>query len=171
MAPEPRSGDLMSTEDEALERLQGITTEFSDFCAKQGRVTEADTRAKVVDAILKDVCGWPEADLNREEHVERGFLDYVLTLPTRRALVVEAKREGLPFALPMGPPKSLKLTGALMTDANVRDAVTQVRGYCDDAGIRYAIATNGYAWIVFRAIRDDMPWREGHARVFPALRS
>jgi len=42
----------------------------------------------------------------------------------------------------------------------------QVRGYCDDAGIRYAIATNGFAWIVFRAIREDMPWKEGHAVVF-----
>src|SRR6266508_3570015 len=59
--------------------------------------------------------------------------------------------------------------GHLVTDDSIREAVTQVRGYCDDAGIRHAIATNGYAWIVFRAIRDDMPWREGRARVFPTL--
>ncbi len=45
----------------------------------------------------------------------------------------------------------------------------QVRGYCDDAGIRYAIATNGYAWLVFRAIREDVAWRDGSARIFPTL--
>ena len=31
------------------------------------------------------------------------------------------------------------------------------------------MATNGYAWIIFRAIREDIPWREGTARVFPSL--
>lgn len=159
----------MTDVDAGLEQLRLIAAEFAAFCAKHGQVTEADTRAKVVDAILTRVCGWPEASINREEHVERGYLDYVLTLPARRAVVVEAKREGLPFNLPIGPPRSLKLSGALTTDNNVREALLQVRGYCDDAGIRYAIATNGYAWIVFRAIRDDMPWREGTARVFPSL--
>ena len=36
-------------------------------------------------------------------------------------------------------------------------------------GIRPAIVTNGYAWIVFRAIREDMPWRNGLARVFSSI--
>lgn len=36
-------------------------------------------------------------------------------------------------------------------------------------GIRPAIVTNGYAWTVFRAIREDMPWRDGLARVFPSI--
>ncbi len=136
---------------------------------QHGNVSEADTRAKLIDAILKDVCGWPETAISREDHVDRGYTDYILSAPARRAVVVEAKREGLPFTMPVGPAKSLKLSGALVTDDSIREAVTQVRGYCDDAGIRHAIATNGYAWIVFRAIRDDMPWREGRARVFPTL--
>ena len=42
--------------------------------------------------------------------------------------------------------------------------------YCDDQSIRYAIATNGHAWIVFRAVRDDnIAWKKGQARVFPSL--
>lgn len=57
----------------------------------------------------------------------------------------------------------------LVTDPNVKEAVYQVRQYCDDQGIKFAIATNGSAWILFRAIRDDMPWREGRARIFPSL--
>jgi len=82
---------------------------------------------------------------------------------------VEAKREGKPFTLPVTASKYLKLSGPLMTNSEVRAATNQVRGYCDDCGVRYAVATNGYAWIVFRAIREDIPWRDGSARVFPSL--
>ncbi len=159
----------MVTSDEALAALADIEEEFAAFCAVQGRVTEADTRAKLIDRILTDVCGWPEAAITREQHIERGYVDYILSLPTRRTIVVEAKREGLPFTIPVGFQRTLKLSGALASDAEVREAISQVRDYCDDAGVRHAIATNGYAWIVFRAIRDDMPWREGKARVFASL--
>ncbi|GAC1526591.1 MAG: hypothetical protein NVS3B1_16150 [Marmoricola sp.] len=159
----------MSEIDLRLERLRELTADFAAFCAVHGNVSEADTRAKVIDGVLKDVCGWPEAAISREVHVDRGFVDYELDMPTRKAVVVEAKKEGIPFTLPVGPVRTLKLSGVLTTDVNVREAIQQVRGYCDDAGVRHAIATNGYAWIIFRAIRDDMPWREGTARVFPSL--
>lgn len=160
----------MADLDEKLDALRQITAEFADFCALRGAVTEADTRAKVIDRLLREVCGWPESALSREDHVDRGYIDYVLTLQGRRFLSVEAKREGIPFSLPStDTQRSYKLNGVLTTDAAINGAITQVRGYCDDAGIRYAIATNGYTWIVFRAIREDMPWREGRARVFPSL--
>src|SRR6266511_617207 len=103
----------MTTVDEALETLKALAIEFADFCAQHGNVSEADTRAKLIDAILKDVCGWPETAISREDHVDRGYTDYILSAPARRAVVVEAKREGLPFTMPVGPAKSLKLSGAL----------------------------------------------------------
>jgi hypothetical protein len=82
--------------------------------------------------------------------------------------VVEAKREGIAFTFPESSHKHLKLSGTILTDKNIAQAITQVREYCDDGAIRYAIATNGYAWVIFRAIRDDVPWRNGFARVFPS---
>lgn len=160
----------MTSADEALARLNEITLQFADFCREHGRVSEADTRAKVIDTVLRDVCGWPEAAISREDRVGAGYLDYILALPTRGAvMVVEAKREGVTFTLPTGANRTLKLSGSILTEPAVRDAIRQVRGYCDDSGIRYAIATNGYVWIVFRAIRDDIPWREGSARIFNGL--
>src|SRR5712671_1835180 len=160
----------MAHPDAALEALREIIAAFTAFCDAHGAVSEADTRVKVIDRILKEVCLWPEADITREEHVERGYIDYCLQLNNKTLVAVEAKREGLPFTLPLdGTRHSYSLDGTLFTDKNVREAIKQVHGYCDDAGIRYAIATNGYAWIVFRAIRDDMPWRKGRAIVFPSL--
>jgi hypothetical protein len=158
--------------DNGLAALRSIMTEFKEFCAAHGNVTEADTRAKVIDRILRDVLGWPEASITREQHADRGYMDYVLTIQGRRYAVVEAKREGRTFVLPKGSEnKSLKLSGTLITDKEIKEAIHQVRGYCDDEGIRYGLASNGYTWIVFRAIREDMPWRDGSARVFGSLES
>ncbi len=157
--------------DEALEILKKAKSDFENFCALHGEVTEADTRANLIDKVLTQVCGWPEALIARENHVERGYMDFNLRVQNRPYVTVEAKREGLPFVFPIEQHehRSLKISGAILTQKPIREAVGQVRGYCDDAGIRYAIATNGYAWVVFRAIREDKPWREGHARVFPSL--
>jgi hypothetical protein len=160
----------MKTVDEYLDTLRVIRAEFGNFCSAHGDASESDTRSKIIDRILKEVCGWPEADICREEHVERGYIDYTLTVRGRAYIAVEAKRDGVAFTLPKGnKQKTLKISGTLSTDRAVGDAIQQVRGYCDDAGIRYAIATNGDTWIIFRAIREDMSWREGRARIFPSL--
>ena len=65
--------------------------------------SESDTRAKIIDTILRDVLGWPETDdrVRREEHVHHGYLDYYLR-STTVGLVLEAKRSGHPFTLPSG---------------------------------------------------------------------
>lgn len=160
----------MSSADDSLDALRHIQQDFLDFCAAHGAISESDTRAKIIDRILREVCGWPENDLTREEHVARGYMDYCLSLRGRGFICVEAKKAGIPFTFPLDKThKSHKLSGAILTKPDIKEAITQVRGYCDDAGIRYAIATNGYAWIVFRAIREDIPWREGTARIFPTL--
>ncbi len=114
------------------------------------------------------VLGWPESKIKRETHVpDTGFLDYSLEVRGRRYVTVEAKREGKTFTLPShGKRRHLRICGSLLTEPNIKAAVEQVRAYCAEEGIRYAIATNGYSWIIFRAIREDMRWREGQAVVF-----
>ena len=46
--------------DDAHLTLKDIIEEFASFCKAFGEVSEADTRAKVIDSILVDVLGWPE---------------------------------------------------------------------------------------------------------------
>jgi hypothetical protein len=156
--------------DLALKRLSDIADEFSSFISDKDRASETDTRVKLIDRVLKEVCAWPEAELSREDHVHSGYTDYQLKVRRLPYVVVEAKREGVSFVLPSGmASRSPTLDGALVTDRQVKEAVQQVRQYCDDIGIKFAIATNGYSWIVFRAIRDDMPWKKGKARIFPSI--
>jgi hypothetical protein len=156
--------------DEALSQLNSIVDEFSSFLDTAGKVSESDTRVKLIDRILREVCHWPESELSREDHVESGYSDYQLKVRRHPYVVVEAKREGIAFTIPdRSTHRSPKLNGALVTDPHVKHAIEQVRQYCDNAGVKFAIATNGHAWIVFRAIRDDMPWKQGRARIFPSL--
>jgi hypothetical protein len=64
------------TPDQALEALKRIRAEFDAFIVSDGAATEADTRAKLVDRVLKEVCGWAESAISREPHVESGYIDY-----------------------------------------------------------------------------------------------
>ena len=116
------------TADEALERLREIRAESSAFCEANGAVTEADTRAKLIDKVLVEVCGWPESDLSREQHVQRGYMDYCLKVLERPFITVEAKREGVPFVFPTGSAnKWLRLSGTILTRADVRDAIAAAK--------------------------------------------
>ena len=161
----------MNDPDDALQVLKEVTAEFADFCKCAGDVSEADTRVKVIDRILTQVLGWPEGQIRRETHVpETGYMDYSMEVRGRRYVTVEAKREGKTFVFAgQGKRRHLRISGSLLTQPDVKVAVEQVHGYCTEQGIRYAVATNGYSWVVFRAIREDMPWRDGQAVVYASL--
>ena len=157
--------------DTALSAYEQICKDFGRFCAGRGRVSEADTRAKFVDRVLKEVLGWSEDAMRREEPTSAGYLDYSLATNGKRVLLVEAKAEGEAFEFPkrLENRRRQKINGALRTVADVKAALEQVQRYCSDMGVRYAVVTNGYAWLVFRAVRDDMPWRDGTVLVFPSV--
>ena len=154
--------------DSAFDTLSKVYEDFGEFCQKRGQISEADTRAKVIDRILKEALGWPENAISREEHVNRGYIDYRIKSEGREHLIIEAKREGIPFDVPtsLQNRQRYKISGSIRTNDSIRDAVEQAQGYCVEIGTRYAVVTNGYAWLVFRAIIEGKPWREGDIIVF-----
>ena len=154
----------MTSPDKAFEEFVLISKQF----ASSTQLSESDTRAKLIDRILKAVLGWPEEFLKREEHIPaEGYMDYTLKIRERRHINVEAKKEGVSFTVPgQGKHRYLKLSGPLLSDKNISETIIQARRYCSEEGIRYAVVTNGHAWILFRAVREDIPWREGQAVIF-----
>jgi hypothetical protein len=79
----------VASPDLALDALRKIAQDFATFLAGKGSVSEADTRANLIDKVLIQVLGWPESAVTREEHVDRGRIDYSLYLQTRRYVAVE----------------------------------------------------------------------------------
>jgi hypothetical protein len=156
--------------DDGFVKLAEIYTSFGKFCQQRGQVTEADTRAKIIDRILKEVLDWPEDAFSRELPVHHGYLDYLLKFGSRNLIVVEAKREGIPFDVPVNLTnrRKYKISGSIKTNSLIKEAIEQAQRYCVDLPVRYAAVTNGYAWLIFRAMREDISWIEGHLIVFPS---
>jgi hypothetical protein len=56
-------------------------------------LSEADTRHRIIDAILHDVLSWPRAAVVCEPYIDPGYADYVLTgAAESQLLFIEAKR-------------------------------------------------------------------------------
>lgn len=126
------------------------------------------THDQILDRILHEVLLWPRETVKCEERTDVGFMDYVLYGAHRPLVVVEAKKAGNSWHIPH--PKLQKqtyqLSGVIQKEKDIDEAIIQVQSYCNAHGVRYAVASNGYSFIIFRAISETNPWREGIAYVF-----
>lgn len=151
------------TPDEALKNFQLISrTNLDD-------PNEADTRAKIIDPILTKSLNWqPHEDIFREEYANPGFVDYVLKIGDRNVLIIEAKREGFSFKLPItfGNVRDYTLGGILSKEKNISETINQARRYCSDKGVRFGAITNGDQFIIFEAQKYGKDWSEANCKVF-----
>jgi KaiC/GvpD/RAD55 family RecA-like ATPase len=150
--------------DEALKKFETLmklaNTDFS----------EADTRAKILDPLFKDVLGWSEDDIVREPNAKPGYLDYLFKTDKIHWFVLEAKKTGTSFAIPTSfSGRSYKINGVLWDNKPIRSAIEQTQDYCVKRGARYGIVSNGTQFILFEAFRSNDDWRNGHCIVFHSL--
>ncbi len=83
---------------------------------KPSPLYEADSRAKLIDPIFKDCLVWDE-NIAREEHVNKGFIDYRFQLGNTTIVVLDAKETGDHFIIPEALNKRrYKINGAISTD-------------------------------------------------------
>lgn len=137
---------------------------------KDRNYNEADTRHKIIDAILHKVLTWPVKLTFHESYIDEGYADYRLKKSTGEdLLLIEAKKEGVYFNLPNnfnGHKKKRHVAiKTLLTDSNIKKAVEQVRGYCMEEGCLYAGITNGHEWIFFKTFEPGKNWRDLKALV------
>jgi len=105
---------------------------FPAFCERFGKVSEVDTRAKVIDRVLREVFLWPASTIRREENSAAGYLDYSLRVHDNDSLSSsQARRHSI--YVPDGEltaKKTWALTGALVTNTEFKDAIERGRSYC-----------------------------------------
>ncbi|WP_155741554.1 hypothetical protein [Burkholderia vietnamiensis] len=133
-------------------------------------MNEAETRHKIIDFILHNFLSWPQNRVAVEEYIAPGFADYVLKKTNGDDLIfIEAKKAGVFFELPI--PHSADETSCfisiakLLSDANIKAAMQQVRTYCFDSGCEYACITNGLEWIFFKTFEKGKRWESLQAFV------
>lgn len=136
---------------------------------------EATTRLAIINDFIS-CLGWDMTEdctaedlLVKDKH-SKDYADYVMKCP-QRSLVIEAKREGTTFELPLGNTKREYKLKTLCTDVeNLDEAIAQVTTYAQERGIPLAAVTNGHQIVAFIAIRiDGIAPKDGKAVVFETL--
>lgn len=131
---------------------------------------EATTRLHLIDLILFDCLGWKREDCKSEESHGNEYTDYSLFSPYR-SLIVEAKKEGIYFEVPVGYSKlEYKIKSLTRDNLQIENAIKQVMDYCQSRGTALGAVCNGHQLIGFIASRHDgIPPLEGKAIVFSSL--
>lgn len=131
---------------------------------------EATTRLQLIDRLLFECLGWQRDHVHSEESHEGQYADYTLQFP-RKLLIVEAKREGTYFELPVGHTRlDYSIPALFRTTPALKAAMEQVAEYCQNRGVPYSAVTNGHQLVLFLGNRNDgTPPFEGTAIVFSSL--
>lgn len=168
-----------------LERIQIVSSDYEDgkqaldqlitwYDEQPGDAdrNEATTRLHLIDTLLVDVLGWPKEEIEAEEAYGGEYADYSLGRPATR-IIVEAKREGAYFNLPVGITALVNRLSSLIEGKNgtaTKDAIEQAAGYCARRGVQLAVITNGTQLVAYLGVRTDgTPPLKGSGFVFTSL--
>ena len=156
-----------SAADRAYDQLNKLLASRTILRRDDPKLSEADTRAKLIDPVFVEVLNWSEAEIQRESKSATGYSDYVFGLDAAY-LLVEAKRTKPRFQLDApSKPRKLKLDGPhLLEQKKLRPALEQVQGYASDRGAHVAVLTNGSQYILFRPYLPGRSWTTGTAIAF-----
>jgi hypothetical protein len=133
---------------------------------------EATTRLQLIDRLFFECLGWDTGDCKSEENIRPTITDYTFfSAGGLRVLILEAKREGIYFELPVGQQRSKVRIRYFMEHAkDVAEAINQAAEYCQKRGTQFGAVSNGHQVIAFVASRNDgRPPLEGTALVFDSL--
>jgi len=151
-------------------QLEKLITWSTDHEPKTSR-NEATTRLHLIDRLLFECLGWEREDCVAEETHEGTYTDYSLGQPMR-LLVVEAKREGIYFQLPVGfAGRTCSLKTLCQQSLELDAAIRQAIQYCQERGIAAGAICNGHQLIAFIGSRTDGTCpNAGRALVFVSLK-
>lgn len=129
-------------------------------------LNEAEVRFKIIDEILEKYLKWPKSKASVELFIDGNRADYVLYGGGNKpVLVIESKKSDVYFDLP----SNINLKNnfqkialeKLISDENIKDAIFQVKEYCEDILCGYAAICNGLTWIIFKVgSSNQKPWKK-----------
>lgn len=154
-----------------IDLIKKIKTDYTDLTL----LNEAETRFKIIDEIIEKYLKWPKSNTSVEFFVEGNRADYILKNKANKPiLIIESKKQGVYFDLPT----TVNLTknfqkisiDKLISDDKIKDAINQVKEYCEDLLCQYGAITNGIVWIIFKITpTNQKPWKKLPAFVIKNL--
>ncbi|NEW78079.1 MAG: hypothetical protein GZ086_01355 [Gelidibacter sp.] len=148
--------------DESLEMFYKFKSEFEEL--KNSKISETDTRSKILDKIFIEILGWKEVNISREDYLTNtGFYDYLISTGLF-SFVIEAKKTFVQLKLPSGNRIKLK---TLLTDTSNEEVISQIRSYLIEKGLPIGVISNGHQFIISQFINfNGEEWRNNQAIIF-----
>jgi len=160
---------MVSRYDEGFARVQRLAARLAEGDHLQ--INEAATRLRFIDELLFECLDWDKAAQAEPElrDIDGGYLDYALKPDGSTLLVVEAKRAGIYFELPVEQVHSRErsISALRSISPSLAAAMDQVAQYAFNQGAPLAVVTNGWQLVAF-SVRAPMGkrWIDGRAFVF-----
>lgn len=149
--------------DEAKNNFKSYKEKISNYT--EIKLSESDTRSKILDEMFITVLGWDESEIRREGYTQAGYYDYLFACPSFK-FIVEAKKSLEEFKLPKRN-KTVTLNNIYKENAEV---VKQIRGYLGEVGLQYGIITNGKQFVIGKFITSDGTlWTANKCLIFDSL--
>lgn len=139
------------------------------------KINEAETRFKIIDELLEKYFKWPKSKSCVEFFIKGNRADYILYGKNNNPiLVIESKKTGNYFELPKNlnfKSNFQKITlEKLLSDKFIKEAIYQVREYCEDLPCNFGCICNGNVWIFFKINSNGQkPWKSLPAYVIKSL--
>ncbi|MBE7683256.1 hypothetical protein [Paenibacillus sp. P13VS] len=104
-------------------------------------LNETETRSKIIDPLFKDVFGWDEIQIKREEHINKiGYFDYEFICGGNK-FILEAKKEFVKFEMPTSTVVKSSSLGSKFS--GLKGAITQGIDYAVPRKIDVVVVFNG----------------------------
>lgn len=159
--------------EDGLKNLGNLIIWFNKNADEKTR-NEATTRLHLIDSLLFECFGWDCSECRAEERYDGKYTDYSFHCP-ECLFILEAKKEGLYFELPVGPSRliyDISFFKKQRRGKGIYKAIKQAIEYCQSRGTPYGGVCNGHQLIVFIGSRNDgYPPLNGKALVFDSLKS
>lgn len=121
-------------------RLTNWLNGSKEFLHQDG-LNESETRSKVIDPLFKNVLGWSESNISREDHInEIGYYDYIFK-SNKSEFVLEAKKEYTIFEMPRT--KKIKYNSLQRKNPALKEAIEQGIDYAVAKSIDTVVVSNG----------------------------
>jgi len=148
---------------------------FESLCnsmaTEQLDLNEADTRHRFLDVLLHDCLGWDRQHTRCERQKDGAYSDYELGTPPE--IVVEAKRAGITFEIPVESGRSLirSIRSLRSASREFTAAFNQAAQYCQSRSIQIGAVANSTQIVIFIGARNDgVPVEDGKCIVFSSHR-
>jgi hypothetical protein len=163
---------MAHTYDDGLKRVTALAAEFEK--EHHTGINEDTTRLRFVDTVFFECLDWDKfSQVQTEEHTDVGVIDYSMTIGVP-LLVVEAKKVGVSFSLPVEQGKNNRILRSVQAvaslDKGIEGALSQAARYALEKGAPFVAVSNGWQVVAFCSQPGvGVGWRKGGALVFESL--